>query len=528
MSGGRIRGFKVFSCEDKRRTKGEERMKINIGWFLHRRSMLSPKAEAVVCGSIRRSFAEVNTRANRWANCAGSLGVKRGDRIALLAYNEPEYYDVFFGSGKIGAILTPINPRLAAPEIQKILDDCGARVLLYSEDFEALVEAVRPGLPIRESIFIGERTHSRSKSYETLIAEASPEEPEIAGGNDDTLAILYTSGTTGRPKGAELTHNTFYWGALNLASALGDTGGVFLVSLPLFHIGALSGLAYYVYYGYKGVMLKAFDPGVCLELLEREKITAFNAVPTMLNFLKLESDFERYDWSSVRTILVYAAPAPVELVQAYAISGIQVRQLYGLTEFSTATILDAENALTRVGSCGRPFFHTQVKIVDFFGNDAKDGDIGELVLKGPGMMKGYWNRPEATERSIRKGWLYTGDIGRRDKDGFYYITDRKKDVIVTGGEKVYSAEIESYLLGHPSVADVAVIGVPDSELGEVPKAIVVLKANTNVTAEDILAWCKERMADFKIPRSLVEADSIPRIVTGKTLKRVLRDQFGNQ
>ncbi|MBW2060982.1 MAG: long-chain fatty acid--CoA ligase [Deltaproteobacteria bacterium] len=500
-------------------------MRINIGEIMTRRAVLSPNREALVCEDIRRNFSELNARANRVAHAMRSLGVGHGDRVGILALNEPEYYDMLFGLGKIGAILVPVNYRLAGPEIQYILSDCDAKVFVFGREYFEVVDSFRHSIPAKELIAISDTPPQWARSYETLISEMSDEEPEITGGDDDTLTILYTSGTTGRPKGAELTHLNYFWVSVTMAVTLGEMGDTSLVALPLFHIGALGGVPMFVHLGARMVLLRSFDPKRFLELIQEEKITGFGSVPALLSFLKLVPDFDKYDWSSVKIILVYAAPVPVTLIKEYAEAGIEVRQLYGLTECPSGSVLDAENAIFRVGSCGQPFFHIDIRVVDDQGRDVGPEELGEVLLRGPIVMKGYWNKPEATAETIRDGWLYTGDIAKRDKDGFLYIMDRKKDMIISGGENIYPAEIEDSLLGHPKVQDVGIIGYQDDQWGEAVKAVVVVKEGEKLTEEELIEWCQGRIGRFKIPKKVAFTDSIPRTPTGKILKRVLREKF---
>jgi fatty-acyl-CoA synthase len=454
------------------------------------------------------------------------LGVGHGDRVGMLALNEPEYYELYFGLGKIGAILVPVNYRLAGPEVEFILSDCQARILVFGKEYTALVDSIRSKISTEKLVAISDQAPPWAVPYESLLADASKEEPEMTGGDDDTLTILYTSGTTGKPKGAELTHLYYFWSSLNLCSTLGmDIGETSLVALPLFHIGALAGPPWFVYGGCKSVLLRSLDPTRFLELIEEEKVTGFGSVPQLLDFLKLVPDFEKYDWSSVRIILVYAAPVPVTLIKEYAEAGIKVRQLYGLTECNTATVLDSEHALSKVGSCGRPFFHTEVRVVDLDGNDVKPGESGEVLLRSPNVMKGYWKRPQDTAEAIKDGWLHTGDIARMDEEGFLYIMDRKKDMIISGGENIYPAEIEDALMHNPKVADVAVIGYPHKKWGEAVKAIVVVKEGEPLTEDELIEWCQGRIGRYKIPKKVVIADSIPRTPTGKILKRILRERY---
>lgn len=501
-------------------------MTVNIGEFMAKRALLTPDSEGLVCEETRRSFKELNERANRFANAMLGLGVGSGDRVGILALNEPEYFDMFFGLGKIGATLVPVNYRLAGPEVAFILSDCGARVLVFGKEYTDTVEAIRAEIPAKEFVAISDDAPTWAASYETMISESSDQEPTIRGSDDDTLTILYTSGTTGKPKGAELSHSYYFWSSINLIATLGvQIGDVSLVALPLFHIGGLAGPPWFVYQGTKTVLLRSLDPKRFLELLGEEKVTGFGSVPALLDFLKLVPDFEKYDWSSVKVILVYAAPVPVTLIREYAAAGIEVRQLYGLTENNTGSVLGADDAIAKAGSCGKPFFHTRVRVVDADGRDVAPEEKGEVLLRAPNTMKGYWNRPKDTAEALQDGWLHTGDIATMDEDGYLYIMDRKKDMIISGGENIYPAEIEDSLRQHPKVADVAVIGCADEKWGESVKAIVVLKQGEELTEEELIEWCQGKIGKFKIPKRVIFSDSIPRTPTGKILKRLLREQF---
>jgi len=501
-------------------------MNVNIGEFMARRALLTPHREGLVCEGVRRSFKELNERANRFADAMLRLGVEPGDRVAMLALNEPEYFDMLFGLGKIGAMLVPVNYRLAGPEIAFILSDCEARVLVFGKEYTDTVETIRTEIPVKEFVAISDDAPAWASSYETMIGGSSDQEPEIRGGDDDTLTILYTSGTTGRPKGAELSHAYYFWSSVNLMATLGvQIGDSSLVALPLFHIGGLAGPPWFVYQGVKTVLLRSLDPKRFLELLGEEKVTGFGSVPALLDFLKLVPDFEKYDWSSVKVILVYAAPVPVSLIQEYAEAGIEVRQLYGLTENNTGSVLGAEDAVARAGSCGKPFFHTEVRVVDDDGRDVGPEEKGEVLLRAPNTMKGYWNRPKDTAEALRDGWLHTGDIAKMDEDGYLYIMDRKKDMIISGGENIYPAEIEDSLRRHPKIIDVAVIGYPDEKWGESVKAIAVLEKGEKLTEKELIDWCQGKIGRFKIPKKVIFTDSIPRTPTGKILKRLLREDF---
>jgi len=502
-------------------------MKINIGYFLYKRAMLSPNKEALVVGETRRTYRELNQRANRLAHAMQDLGVGHGDRVAVLALNEPEYLELYFGLGKIGAIMVPLNHRLAGPEIEYIVNNCQASVMIFGPEFAEVTGTIRKHIPPEKFLALMDAPPDWAEAYEPLISAAPADEPEHIGGDDDTLTILYTSGTTGRPKGAELTHDGYYGNSVNLKSTFGEVGEILLMPLPLFHIGALAPVPMAVHFGQKMIFQKAFEPGEFLKLIQTEGITWFGSVPQVLMFLRSVPEFETFDWSQIQMALVYAAPVPVTLIREFAEKGMEIRQLYGMTECTgPATVIDGENAINKAGSCGPPLFHTDIRVVDDEGRDVPPGEVGEVLIRCTHQMKGYWNNPEATAATLKDDWLYSGDIAKKDEDGFLYILDRKKDMIISGGENIYPAEIEDCLLGHPGVADVGVIGTPDEKWGEAVKAIVVLAEGQELAADELITWAAERIARFKVPRQIEFTDAIPRTPTGKILKRVLRDQFG--
>jgi len=501
-------------------------MKINVGYLLYKRAMLSPKLEALVVGNVRRSYQELNERANRVANAMLKMGLKRGDRVAVLSLNEPEFLELYYGLGKIGVVLVPLNFRLAPPEVAYIANDCDADTFIFGKEFAPLAEAIRDQIPARVFLAIMDTPPDWAQSYEAVIGNAPADEPEHVGGDDDTLTILYTSGTTGRPKGAELTHLGYYSNSVNLKATLGDIGNRLLMPLPLFHIGALAPVPMCAHFGQTMIIQRAFEPAEFLKLIQTEKISWFGSVPQVLMFLRSTPEFETFDWSTIKLALVYAAPVPVTLIKAFAEKGMEIRQLYGMTECTgPATVIDAENAIQKAGSCGPPFFHTDIRTVDLDGQDVAPGETGEVLIRTTHLMKGYYNNPEATAEAIKDGWLYSGDIAKMDADGFLYILDRKKDMIISGGENIYPAEVEDCILGHQSVADVGVIGAPDDKWGEAVKAIVVLKKGASLTPESLIDWCSGKLARFKMPKAVIFTDEIPRTPTGKVLKRLLREKY---
>ena len=505
---------------------------INIGDFLTTRAYLNPNKEALydVVADRRFNFDEINRRANRNCNALQSLGLKKGDRVALLAYNGHEFLESFFGPAKAGLVIMPLNWRLTAEELSFILKDGGAKAIIFDADFEAIVEQIRAkdddDSTLEHWIEIGDKQADFALAYEKVLAEQSEDEPADKAGKDDNLFIMYTSGTTGLPKGVVHTHETVLWGVLTGANTSdGCFSDKYLLLLPLFHVGALQPLITGVYGGCTLVIMRNFDPAQTWAMIEQEKITTCLAVPAMLNFMLAVPGFEKYDWSSLRWIMSGAAPLPVSTIMAFKDIGIEIHQVYGLTETGgPACLIGPDDAARKIGSTGKAFFHTKVRIVGENGEDLPAGEAGEIIVKGGHIMKEYWNRPEATAETIVDGWLSTGDIAIMDEEGFITIQDRIKDMIISGGENVYPAEVEGVLLQHAGVADAAVIGQDSEKWGESPFAIIVKKSD-NLTADDLMAHCNEKLARFKLPKGIAFVDAIPRNPSGKILKRVLREEF---
>jgi O-succinylbenzoate-CoA ligase len=507
-------------------------MNHNIGALLTKRAHLSPKLEAFVDVATDRRFdyAELNRRCNRTAHALSEEGVAKGDRVALLMMNGVEFLESFFAIAKLGAICVPLNWRLVPDELTFILKDSGSETLLYGSEFaDSVAELHRRGpaaTALKNWICVGSERAGFAHDYDALQQSASAEEFECAAWNDDNLYIMYTSGTTGLPKGVIHTHDTALWASLTI----GVTAEVryrdrYLVSLPLFHVGALTPITGNVHRGLTNVVARSFDPVETWQLIEREKIDNMLAVPAMLNFMLQVPQKDETDFSSLRWCMSGASPVPVSLIEAYRDLGIEIHQVYGLTEScGPACLISPEDALAKAGSTGKAFFHTDVRVVNDRGIDVEPAEVGEVIIAGRHIMKGYWNRPEATAETVRDGWLYSGDLATIDKEGFIYIQDRKKDMIISGGENVYPAEIENVILAHPGVSEVAVIGQPSAKWGESPLAVVV-KSDPNLTGEAVLDYCSGKLARFKQPRAVEFVETIPRNPTGKVLKRDLREQF---
>lgn len=506
-------------------------MENNIGLFLEKRAFLNPDRDAFVDETgARLSFGDLSRRAHQVGNALLDAGVKPGDRVGLLLMNSAEFLESFFAIAHIGAVVVPLNWRLVADELHFILADSGTETLIYGEAFADTVERLQraePSLDISRWIEVGEGAPlAQATPYASWRDGARVERPPVGGCDDDMLYIMYTSGTTGRPKGVVHTHRTAMWGVLTIAITadlrLGDR---YLMALPLFHVGALTPATLCVYRGVTMVVPRAFDPGQTWQLIERERITTGLAVPAMLNFMLQAPERESCDYSSLRWCMSGAAPVPVSLMQRYADLGIEIHQVYGLTEScGPGCLIDPDSALERLGSTGKAFFHTEVKIVDEQGATCPPDTAGEVWIRGPHIMREYWNRPDATAESLVDGWLRTGDVAVMDNEGYVYIRDRVKDMIISGGENIYPAEVENVLMAHEGISEAAVIGQPSERWGESPFAVVVRSAQ-DLDEAAVRHWCADHLARYKLPRGVVFVDEIPRNPSGKILKRVLREQF---
>lgn len=505
----------------------------NIGSILTKRTLLNPTNEALfdVAQGVRFSYEELNNRTNQVANGLRSLGVQKGDRVALLMMNCHEFVTSFFAIAKIGAVIVPLNWRLVPDELEFIMKDAGATVLLSGSEFDVAVTELHSRgtrTDVKHWIRVGNTDSSPSfvQSFDSVVNSQPHTEPEITAWNDDLLYIMYTSGTTGLPKGVMHTHNT-QMAALVTLNATNDfcIGDRYLNPMPLFHVGALTPAIATAYRGLAHILMRAFDPTAIWTLVKEERINNALLVPAMLGACRMVYDPSVHDHSTLRWFLSGAAPVPKSLIEAYQAMGIDIHQVYGLTETcGPACATTPEDAVRKAGSTGKAYFHTDVKIVHPDGTTCLPEEAGEVLVRGDHIMTGYWNRPDATADTIKDGWLYTGDIALADDEGFIWIQDRLKDMIISGGENVYPAEVENVILGHPGVADVAVIGVPSDKWGETGLAVIV-KKDAAVTEADIIAHCDGKLARFKMPGGIRFIDVIPRNASGKALKRELRIQF---
>ncbi len=503
---------------------------LNAGEWLYKHSFRRPESLAIVVDEKRFTYSELNRRVNRLAHALTGFGIEAGDRVAALMFNSNEYAEITFALAKLGAILVPLNYRLAPPELEYILNDSGARAMVYSRDLSFLCDSIQEKVGVEKYVRVGGDPSEVVDDYEELLKSSSDSEPRLAPtGFDDPLTILYTSGTTGRPKGAVLTHANCLFASLNMIQHGGSTKGSVLISTPMFHVAGLTAQAIpAIYRGQTIVFQRYFDPEHALQLIERERITASLLVPAMLLFMSQVSSFNEYDLSSLEGIFIGGAPCPGPLLRTYLDRKVPIRQGFGMTENSgSGILLDTEDLERQFGSCGKPMMHCNARVWNENGQDAEPGEVGELMLKGPVVMKEYWNMPEETRASFTDGWFHTGDLAKIDEEGYFYIVERKKDMLITGGENVYPAEVEDVIIGHPKVAEVGVIGVPDERWGESVRAVIVPLPGQSVTSKEIQEFCTGKLAKYKIPKSVVFVDELPRNPAGKILKRVLREQHGS-
>ncbi len=502
-------------------------MLLNAGQVLTERAKIAPHVEAVVdtASGTRMSFRQLNERTNQTANTLLGLEFSPGERIACLMSNQTQYVESFYACAKAGFVFVALNWRLTVPELSYQLMDCGATAVIYGADQKPLVEPLREQFPSVRWLLADEG------DYAAAVDNAATAEPPIGATGEDPLFMMYTSGTTGRPKGALMSHSAdIAWLASMLATSDLHHGERNLIVAPLFHIAGLGLMLTGVYRGMTTVLLKQFDPAVMWDLVDAENITGFFAVPAMLAFMYQHPKRATAARPALRWVICGAAPVPVTLIEAYLTMGVEILQVYGLTEtHGGICLMSPEHARAKIGSTGMPYFGIDVRVVDKAGNPVPPGIPGEVVTRGPHLISGYWNRPEATQETIREGWFHTGDIAEVDAEGFIYIKDRSKDMVISGGENVYPAEVEDVLSGHQGVREVGVIGQPSARWGESVCAVIVRgdgwKGDDDLLVQELRTLAQSRLARFKQPKSYVFINALPRNPSGKILKRMLREQF---
>lgn len=497
---------------------------------LHR--IRNPRRVALIDGETGRGFTyeDLDLRTNALADVLRGMGVGKGDRVALVTFNSPHMLETLLAIAKVGAVTVPINCRLTASEIRFILDDSGSTVVFASTQTAETVQGSIVGTAVRDLITIpsaAERAASSTSSFEELVASGDTARVVEDIAQDDLCLLMYTSGTTGSPKGAMLTHGNILWNAihnLTLAEEGLTPRDTNLSAAPLFHIGALGALTLPLFYtGGTSVIMESFVPEAWLDAVERYRPTVAFCVPAMWAALDSAPSIDDRNLDSLRYVLSGGAPCPVVLIDAFQARGLNFTEGFGLSETAPlVAVLNSSEVVSHAGSIGKPFMHVELRIVDESGADVQPGSIGELAIRGPNVFIGYWNRPDATKETLKDGWFLSGDLARQDEEGYYFIVDRKKDMIISGGENVYATEVEQVIYRHPAVAEVAVIGQPDPKWGEAVTAVVVCTPTGEVGTDELIAWTRNHLAAFKCPRAVVFLDALPRTATGKVLKRELR------
>ncbi len=516
---------------------------MNTAEFLTISAAICPDRLAIIFDDKRITFSQLNERVNRLGNALLKMGVKKGDRVAFLQVNCNQCVETYFAVAKIGAMYVPLNFRAKGEELTYMLDTAEANTLLFGERYVSMVNTIKPKLTTVRHFISIESKQPGMEYYEDLIASSSPDEIFTEIDDNDTTILMYTAGTTGFPKGVMLSHNSFSVYVLeNVTPADPEVEERNILTVPLYHVAGIQAMMAAIYGGRTLIMERQFDPKEWMTLVEKEKASRAMMVPTMLKQLMDHPDFKKYNLKSLKVITYGAAPMPLEVIKKAleVFPGINFINAFGQTETaSTITMLGPEDhvisgtpevrekKLKRLSSIGKPMPDVGMKIVDESGNEVPQGEVGEILARGPRVMTGYWKDEEKTGKTIDKeGWVHTGDMAYKDEEGYYFLAGRAKDIIKRAGEMISPEELENAICSHPSVDEVAVIGVPDVEWGEEPRAIVVLKKGATCTADEIMAHCKERLASYKRPRSVVFVTELPRNPMGKVLKRVLRDQYG--
>ena len=524
--------------KSKEEIRQELGRRLLLGEMMARNARKFPDKEALVYGDTRLNYRQFNARINRLAHALMDVGVQKGDKVSILAYNCNQFMETYFALAKIGGVAVPINFRLHPQEMTYIVNQSDAKALIAGEDFLEIVKGMQKDLSqVKTYISIGEKPVEGMLNFEKWISGYSDDEPLVLVDEDDPLFIMYTAGTTGRPKGAVITHrNEMVLWMLAASWVLTEPGMSNLWNFrafgapPIFHLASFGFCQFMFFLGATVVLpTKVFDPVYIMETIEKEKINAIILVPAMTFFVLLTPNLEKYDTSSLQVWGSSGAILPVETRKQVkkAFPNVKIFDFFGQTEMSSLVsgLLPSESK-GRENSVGKILPYIEIRVVDDDDKDVSVGAVGEAVYRSPTVMKEYYKDPKATAESMKGGWFHGGDLVRMDEQGYIFVVDRKKDMIVSGAENIYPAEVEAVLSTHPKVMECAIIGVWDQEWGESVKAVVVRKPGETVTQEELIDFCKANLASYKKPKSVDFIDALPRNAMGKVLKRDLREKYG--
>lgn len=506
-----------------------------IGDWLQRRAQLTPEKIALIDMHNNQraiTYREWNDAATHTAVFLHDLGVRKGDRVAILALNCVEYLDIWFACGKLGAILQTLNYRLTPHELHGLIADTTPMVLIYGPEQVEQVRAIRAyGNGIQHYLALDTtlRADHNDTAFEERKQHSATVLPKIDLHYDDPWVICYTGGTTGLPKGAILTHGNITWNSVNTVMSWGLTpDDTAILNSPLFHTGGLNVFtAPLVHIGGASIICRSFDVDQVFDLFESDAVTLYFGVPTMFISMQQHPHWAKTDFSRLKFIISGGAPCPMPVFERFWERGVDFKTGYGLTEAGPNTFwLAPADVRRKPGAVGVPLFHVDVQIIDEQGQPCPSDQIGELLIRGPHVCAGYWNCPEETQQAIVDGWLHTGDLAYCDAEGYYFVVGRLKDMIISGGENIYPAEVESVLAAHPAVAEAALIGVPNTRWGEVGRAVVVRRPDSTLNEEELIAFGRERLAAYKVPKSVVFVDTLPKNAAGKIDKQLLQQHHG--
>ncbi|WP_100333912.1 fatty acid--CoA ligase family protein [Bacillus alkalisoli] len=516
---------------------------MNISSQLSLTAQMNPMKEAYLFEGESKTYAELNAAVNAFASGLEKMGVTKGDHVAILLGNSPYFIVAMYGAARLGATVIPVNPIYTPDEISYIVNDGDVKAIVTLDLLVPLFEKLHHYLPKVESYIICETPQGQEKSKDLPVEQLTVfqkmksftsilgagsyqyEGPDLH--EDDVAIILYTSGTTGKPKGAMLTHKNLYRNAKDVADFLKvNESDRVIATLPMFHVFCLTvALNAPLMNGATVIIVPRFSPQHIFEITKKHEATVFAGVPTMYNFLLQHEGVDVEDLSSLRLCISGGASMPVALLKNFEKKfNVIISEGYGLSEAAPVTCFNPLDRPRKAGSIGTSIVNVENKVVNELGEEVAVGEVGELIVCGPNVMKGYYNMPEETAYTIKEGWLYTGDMAKMDDEGYFYIVDRKKDMIIVGGYNVYPREVEEVLYNHPSVIEVAVVGVPDANLGEAVKCFIVTKET--ITEEELITYCREYLAKYKLPSSIEFLDELPKNTTGKILRRALKEKLG--